>query len=182
MIEYIDELHLYLYDGEIIPSVSQILHEKIFPNKYKGVPQWILENKAIYGTKVHSIIEKLENEQKYEIDSVYIQNSINQYLDLKEKNSIEVLEQEQIVCYKGLYAGRFDMIANINGKRCLCDIKTTAELDLEYLSWQLSMYELAYGERFDKLIAIWLPKKGLAQIVEIKRKRKSEIEKVIKEK
>ena len=181
MIEYIDEIHTYLYEGIIIPSVSQILHEKIFPDKYKGVPEQILSNKAKYGSEVHSIIEKLENGIEYDTSSIYIKQSIEQYRALKEQNSINVLEQEKIVCYKGLYAGRFDMIADINGKLCLCDIKTTAELDLEYLSWQLSMYELAYGKKFDKLVAIWLPKKGLAKLVEVKRKDKEEIEKVIGE-
>ena len=54
-------------------------------------------------------------------------------------------------------------------------------LDEEYLSWQLSMYELAYGKKFDKLYAIWLPKGGIAKLVEIKRKNKKEIEKIILE-
>lgn len=179
MIEYIDDAHLYLYDGVIIPSVSQILHEKVFPHKYDGVPSSVLNAKAEYGTKVHSIIEDLENGREYQNDSVLIQESINQYLYLKEKYKLNVVEQEKIVCYKGLYAGRFDMIANIGNDLCLCDIKTTAQLDKEYLSWQLSMYELAYGKTFDKLIAIWLPKKDLGKIVEIERKDKKEIEKIL---
>lgn len=179
MIEYIDEIHTYLYDGVIIPSVSQILSEKIFIDKYTGIPEQILNAKARYGTEVHSLIEKLENGIECEPSSVWIKASLEQYRDLKAQNNINVLEQEKIVCYEGLYAGRFDMIAEINGQLCLCDIKTTAELDLEYLSWQLSMYELAYGKTFDKLMAIWLPKKDLAKLVEVKRKPKEEIEKVI---
>ena len=97
MIEYIDEIHTYLYDGIIIPSVSQILHEKIFPNKYKGIPEKILFNKAKYGSEVHSIIEKIENNIEYEVSSIYIKQSIEQYKSLKEKNNIKVLEQEKIV-------------------------------------------------------------------------------------
>ena len=34
MIEFIDEPHIYLVNGVITPSVSEILHF-IFPNKYK---------------------------------------------------------------------------------------------------------------------------------------------------
>ena len=181
MIEYIDEVHLYLYNGVIIPSVSQILKEKIFPDKYKGVPENILRAKAEYGRKVHSIIEKIEKEEQYVIGNEYIKESIDEYFELKEIYNIKVLEQEKIVCYNGLYAGRFDMIAKINGKRCLCDIKTTEKLDEEYLSWQLSMYELAYGEEFDELYAIWLPKRNLARLIKIERKEKSEIEKLFKE-
>lgn len=181
MLEYIDSEHLYLYDGVIIPSVSTILSKTIFKDKYKGVPNYILNAKANYGTQVHKIIEDLENGKEYEIDNYIIEVSIEQYKQLKNKYNIKVLEQEKMICYKGLYAGRFDMIANIENNNCLCDIKTTSQLDEEYLSWQLSMYELAYGKKFDKLIAIWLPKKELGKIVEIKRKSKKQILKLLEE-
>ena len=101
----------------------------------------------------------------------YIQEaSLRQYLKLKNRYNIDVLEQEMMIQFEKKYAGRFDMIANVKGYLSLCDIKTTAELDEEYLSWQLSYYELAMGKTFEKLYAIWLPKKGIGQIVEIKRK------------
>ena len=106
----------------------------------------------------------------------YIQEaSLRQYVKLKQKYKIEVLKQEQMICYKKKYAGRFDMIASIDNCICLCDIKTTAELDEEYLSWQLSFYELAMNKHFDKLYAIWLPKKELGVLKEIKRKSKEEL-------
>lgn len=179
MIEYIDEVHLYLYNGVIIPSVTQILQEKLFKDKYKNVPKWILEQKGKYGSKVHSIVEKIENNQDYQVNSVYIEESIKQYYEIKKENKIEVISQEQIVCYKGIYAGKYDMIAKVKGEKCLIDIKTTYELDEEYLSWQLSMYELAIGEKFDKLYCLWLPKGGVGKLIEIKRKDIKEIEKVI---
>jgi hypothetical protein len=61
----------------------------------------------------------------------------------------------------------------------LLDRKTTAELDEEYLSWQLSYYELAKGKRYKKLYVEWLPKKGLGEDVEIKRKSKKELLEVL---
>lgn len=175
MLEYIEEEHLYLYNGIIIPSVSQLLHEKLFKDKYKGIPEYILKTKAIYGSQIHKAIEDLENNIEYHLPSVYQELSIEQYLKLKEKHNIEVLEQEKMVCYKGIYAGRYDMVANVNNELCLIDIKTTAELDLEYLSWQLSLYELADGRKFDKLYALWLPQKNIGKLVEIPRKSKKQI-------
>ena len=180
MIEYIDEIHTYLIDGIIVDSVTQIL-SLIFPNKYKNVPEWILKRKADYGTEVHKIIEMIENKEEPKISSIYVSEALKQYLNLKEKYKIEVLEQEQIVGYKDIYAGRFDMIAEIGGEQCLCDIKTTVEVDREYLSWQLSLYELAYGEKFDKLYCIWLPKGGLGKLIEINRIEKDEIERKLEE-
>ena len=178
MIEYLDEEHLYLVDGIIVPSVTQIL-QKVFPNKYKDIPKWILNNKANYGTEVHKAIEDLENGKVIEIDSVYVNESLKQFGRLKRENQMEVIEQEQMIHYEYFYAGRFDMIANVNGKRCLCDIKTTAELDKDYLSWQLSMYELGYGEKFDKFYCIWLPKGGLGKLVEIERLEKENIRSIL---
>lgn len=180
MIEYIDEIHTYLIDGIIVNSVTQILH-MIFPDKYKNVPKWVLENKANYGTEVHSIIEKIENGEEPKVDSIYVEEAVKQYFKIKKESKLEVLEQEQIVAYRNLYAGRFDMIANVGDKKSLCDIKTTAELDKKYLSWQLSLYELAYGKEFEKFYCIWLPKGGLGKLVEIEKINQEEIEKKFKE-
>lgn len=175
MLEYIEEEHLYLYNGIIIPSVSQLLHERLFKDKYINVPKEILNKKSIYGQQIHKAIEDLENNIEYHLLSIYQELSIEQYLKLKEKYNIEVLEQEKIVCYKGIYAGRYDMVANVNSELSLIDIKTTAELDLEYLSWQLSLYELADGRKFDKFYALWLPRKNIGKLIEIPRKSKKQI-------
>lgn len=193
MIDFLEEPHIYLVDGVITPSVSEILHF-IFPEKYKNVSGYILNKKAQYGTTIHQSVEMLENNLKtmsieeafnvtvQALDLNYIQEvSLHQYLKLKDKYQIEVIEQEQMIHFKDYYAGRFDMIARIKNNLCLCDIKTTAELDEEYLSWQLSYYEMAVGKKFDKLYAIWLPKKDIGQVVEIKRKTKKELMKKLKE-
>lgn len=185
MVEFIEDGHIYLLDGVIIPSVSEILHF-IFPDKYSNVPNYILNAKADYGSMIHESIERLENNLFLpKLD--YIQEaSIEQYKKLKNQYKIKVITQEQMINYQDKYCGRFDMIAEINEEYCLCDIKTTAELDQEYLSWQLSFYELAYmymfgTTYFDKLYAIWLPKKGLGKLVEIKRKSTQELKQKLEE-
>ena len=192
MIEFIEQQHIYLVDGVITPSVSQILHF-IFPDKYKNVDKKILNRKAEYGTKIHESVELYENniktmtlEEAFDVtvqaqELNYIQEaSLRQYVKIKRENYITVLEQEQMIQYEKKYAGRFDMIASIKEKICLCDIKTTAELDKEYLSWQLSLYEYASKKKFEKLYAIWLPKEDLGKLVEIERKTKKEIKELLK--
>lgn len=180
MIEFIEEGHYYLLDGIITSSVSDIL-KFIFPSKYNGVPKNVLNKKAEYGSKVHETIEILEKTGEYIELNTNQQLALEQYLKLKEKYKIDVISQEQMISYEDYYCGRFDMIANVMNKKCLCDIKTTSELDEEYLSWQLSFYELAYGEKFEKLYAIWLPKGNLGRLVEIKRKTKEELLEKLKE-
>jgi len=180
MLEFIEENHIYLYDGMIIPSVSNIL-AFIFPDKYKDVPDYILNAKADYGTLVHKLTEEIDNgktieeiKQAYKFNYI-IEASLNQHIRLKQEHMINPLSQEQRVCYKGLYGGTYDLEANVNGELSLIDKKTTAELDKEYLSWQLSYYELAKGKKYKRLYVEWLPKKGIGQFIEIKRKTKKEL-------
>ena len=83
MLEFLEAEHLYLLDGVIIPSVSEILRF-VFPDKYKGVPAEVLSKKAEYGTKVHEAIEILEKTGEV-IELDYIQKaSLEQYLRLKK--------------------------------------------------------------------------------------------------
>ena len=63
MIDFLEEPHIYLVDGVITPSVSEILHF-IFPDKYKGVDKRILNRKAQYGTAIHESVEMYENNLK----------------------------------------------------------------------------------------------------------------------
>ena len=187
MIEFIKDQHLYLVDGILVPSVTQIL-QLIFPDKYKNVDKTILNKKASFGTEGHSIIEKLDvsniniaKNQVLGIKNKNLEVCIREYLRLVEKHKIEPLEHEKMVSYKYLFCGTLDLIANIEGTRSLCDIKFTAELDKDYLSWQLGMYALALNETFEKCYCIWLPKKELGQLVEIKPKTKEEILKKLEE-
>lgn len=187
MIEFLSEPHLYLKDGILIKSVTQIL-QLIFPDKYKNVDKVILNNKAKFGTEGHSIIEHLDvsdiEEAKNEtlkIKNKDLQICIREYLRLVEKHEIEPICHEQQVSYKYLYAGTLDLIANVNGVESLCDIKFTAELDKEYLNWQLGMYALALGKEFEEYYCVWLPKKSLGQLVKIEPKTKEEILKKMEE-
>lgn len=188
MLEFIENDHIYLYEGVIIPSVSEILRF-IFPDKYADVPEFILREAAEHGTLVHELTERLDLgeslEDLGEINYI-VKSSLEQHLKLVKKHKIKPIEMEQRVHYKGLYAGTFDLIADVDGKRSLIDRKTTYELDKEYISWQLSFYELAYGEKFDKFYVEWLPKKELGQLIEIERIPKEKLtemlEKYFKEK
>ena len=166
-LEYIDECHLYLWDGVIIPSVSDLLKFK-FPDKYKGIPERILREKAQFGTNIHKAIESFEN--GLEIALTGIEEIVfEQYLKVKAKYNIKVREQEKLVCWQGRYAGRLDMIAEVDGVRSLIDIKTTTTQHEDSLKYQLAFYEMAYGEAFEKHYVLWLPKKDIGRLVEIPR-------------
>ena len=194
MVEFLEDTHTYLIDGIIVPSVTTII-KKILPDKYKGIDTKILQKKAKYGTKGHEVIEfigknKLDHTEALndiverfntrEINQ-YLYISLREYLRLCNKHQIEVIENEKIVNYGYEFVGTLDMIANVKGKRCLIDIKFTAELDNEYLSWQLRMYRMAYGEEFDGYYCLWLPKGKIGKLAEVIPKTEEEILKKLEE-
>ena len=185
MIEFIEQEHIYLYDGVIIPSVSEILGF-IFPDKYKDVPKEILKDKADYGTLVHKLCEELDTgktleelKQEYKFNYI-IEATLKQHLKLREKHNIVPISIEQRVCYKGLYGGTYDLEAYVDSELSLIDRKTTAELDKDYLSWQLSFYELAEGKKYKSYMQNGYLK-NLGKLVEIPRKSEKELLRVLKE-
>lgn len=187
MLEFLENEHLYLKNGILVKSVTQIL-QLIFPDKYKNVNKRILNKKAQFGTIGHAIIEHLDISNSdiiektiYSIQIKDLEVCIREYVRLCQKFKIEPLEHEKKVSYKYLFAGTLDLIANVNGIESLCDIKFTAELDKEYLAWQLGMYALALRKEFKKYYCVWLPKKNLGQLVEIVPKTKEEILKKLEE-
>lgn len=176
MINFDEENHIYTVYGKEVPSVTQILKE-VFPNKYEGIPYEILEKKAQYGTDLHKYIEVIEKKKpkkplayikRYFNPDIYQEESIKQYLKIKEEYNIEVLANEKMVFYQLYYCGTLDMLAKVNGKLAIIDIKTTAELDELYVSYQNSLYEMANG-KVDKLYCLWLPKGHLGKLVEVNR-------------
>lgn len=181
MLEFLENEHIYLKKGIILPSVTQIL-QLIFPDKYKNVDKKILKEKSIFGTQGHSIIEHLDLNNTDIVENLNLMGyseeliqCIEEYINLCETFKIEPLEHEKRVSYEYLYAGTLDLIANVDGIESLCDIKFTYKCDKEYLSWQLGMYALALGKEFEKYYCVWLPKNKQGKLVEIVPKTKEEI-------
>ena len=176
MLEFNEENHIYLKDGVILKSVTQILKE-LFPLKYDGIPENILNEKAKYGTELHKFIEIIEKKKpkrpiayikKYYNPNIYQIESLKDYLEIKKKYNIEITDSEKMVVYKDIYCGTLDLKGTVNDKKAIIDIKTTYDLDELYVSWQNSLYEMA-SEPVDELYCMWLPKGHLGKLVKLER-------------
>lgn len=176
MLEFIEETHTYLLDGKIIPSVTQLLKE-IFPLKYDNVPIDILNKKSEYGTQVHKFIEIIEKKKpkkplayikKYYKPNIYQEESLKDYLKIKEKYNIVITDSEKKVHYLDKYAGTLDLKGYVNNKSAIIDVKTTYELDEVYVAWQNSLYELADG-KVDELYCLWLPKGRMGKLIKLEK-------------
>lgn len=146
VLEFVEESHTYIYDGVILPSVTQLI-KKRYPDKYKGVPFFVLNRAAAAGTAVHEAIERFEKEGiTSDLPEFY------GYLYLKDRDGFAVKENEKpLVLFDGkkpVAAGRFDMLTEENGKIGLEDIKRTAKLDIESVTLQLNLYRIGVRQSY----------------------------------
>lgn len=144
VLEYIDETHTYLYDGIVLPSITQLLKCK-FGGKYDGIPKATLDRAAELGTAVHKAIEDYER-QGIETDLPELRN----YKFLKRAYRFSCLDNEvPVVLFEdgeAVAAGRLDLVLEESIGIGLGDIKRTSTLDKQYLTYQLNCYRKAYTQ------------------------------------
>jgi len=151
-VEYYDDEHMYLVNGVIVSSITQLL-KKRFGGKYDGVNSAVLNKAAEEGTKVHKVIELYcKNGEESDIEE------LRNFKFLRKKYGFEVLDNEvPIVLFdegEPIAAGRLDMALKMGDDIGLADIKRTSVLDKEYVGLQLNLYRLAYQQCYDTEITI----------------------------
>lgn len=166
-LEYFDETHTYLYDGLMLPSVTQILGVK-YRNDYASVPPAVLDNAAKRGTAVHKAIENF-NVSGYDDGSEAVRN----FKFLQKQYGFEVLDSElPIVIFKNdmpIACGRLDMTMLIDGQTGIADIKTVSTLNKEKIAYQLNLYRIglmqSYGvdAKFLKIIHL---RDGIRKVID----------------
>lgn len=166
-LEYFDDTHTYLYDGLMLPSVTQILGVK-YKNDYASVPPAVLNNAAKRGTAVHKAIENYNN-SGYDDGSEAVRN----FKFLQKQYGFEVLDSElPIVIFKDdmpIACGRLDMTMLIDGQTGIADIKTVSTLNKEKIAYQLNLYRIglmqSYGvdAKFLKIIHL---RDGIRKVID----------------
>lgn len=145
-LEYFDETHTYLYEGIMLPSVSQILGAK-FRNEYASVPPAVLDNAAKRGTAVHKAIENYNN-SGYDDGSEAVRN----FKFLQKQYGFEVLDSElPLVIFKDdfpIACGRLDMTMLMDGETGIADIKTVSTLNKEKIAYQLNLYRIGLMQSY----------------------------------
>ena len=166
-LEYFDDTHTYLYDGLMLPSVTQILGAK-FRNDYASVPPAVLNNASKRGTAVHKAIENF-NVSGYDDGSEAVRN----FKFLQKQYGFDVLDSElPIVIFKHdipIACGRLDMTMMIDGQTGIADIKTVSALNKEKIAYQLNLYRIglmqSYGvdAKFLKIIHL---RDGIRKVID----------------
>ena len=149
LLEYIDETHTYVFEGEVLPSVTQIIAD---PGDYAGVSEQTLREAAEKGTAMHNAIEQYE---KYGTENDEI-IELRHYKFLKKNIGFKVLESEiPVVLFKDgnpIAAGRLDQLIELNGKKGINDLKRTSTFNYQKVAMQTTLYAMAYKDTYGEAI------------------------------
>ncbi len=141
MIEFREDTHEYFLDGKKLISVTQLMRKHGLAPNYDAVPSEVLRAKAERGTLIHKEIEQYIKNKEIGFTNEFL--AFKRYADAQTNTN--VFESEYIV-YNDICAGTVDLILIENGEFVIADIKTTATLHKEPISWQLSIYAYLYNK------------------------------------
>ena len=167
--------HTYHLTGKKLQGITGTLIPHAIGQKYADVPEHILAEKAKYGKLVHGEIEMyLQGFEPSEPTEEFIA-----FKKWESLTKIKFIQSEFIVSDNENFATPIDAI---DDEFNIYDWKTTYFLDLEYLSWQLSIcayFNELQGNTVNKLYAVHL-RGGECTLHEIERKPNSEVQRLIK--
>lgn len=145
-LEYIDDGHIYLVDGIVVPSITTIL-KKRFGGMYDGISPEVLNKAAERGTAIHAGIEAY---CKTGAESDWEEVHGFKWLQGQYDFSVKDCEVPVILFEDGepIAAGRCDLVVECGGKIGGADIKTTSTLQKEYVAYQLNAYKRAYMQSY----------------------------------
>lgn len=165
--------------GVMLQGITQTLLHKIFPDKYAGIPQHILEAAAAKGTAVHNDIEIAE-----ELETEFTTRQGENYRQMKESEHLVFLTSEYLVSDLEHFASKIDLVFHgSEGGVLLADIKTTQKFDAESVSWQLSIYAYFFhlanpDVKVEKLYGIWV-REEFCELIEVKMHTEEEVQALI---
>lgn len=167
MLKFDEEKHIYTFNGERIPSVTQVM-SPLSAEAYGSIPTETLRKAAEKGTSVH---EAIENYINYGIADIEKENEgyLNGFLNWFEMEKPEDCTAELRIYHPLLkYAGTCDLLCKINGKLTLIDHKTTSKVQNKLCCVQLEAYSQAlkaHGIEIEDKIILHLGKDGTCEAI-----------------
>ncbi len=168
-VEFNQELHIYTLGDITLQGITGMIGRQLFPQKYSDVPKEILDKAAKRGSLIHETIEVMDD-----LGVTSDSEEAKGYTELKELYGLQYEASEYLVSDNRHFASCIDKVYRESGfEFSLGDIKTTYNLDKDYIRWQLSIYaylfELQNPEcKVVRLFGIWL-RGNIHELVEVQR-------------
>ena len=158
-IDFDESTHTYSINGDIASiSVTELLAKHHLSPNFDGVDKKLIKKAAEEGRAVHEDLEKIFNEENYELTT---EQGKNFEKWVKENVKCGVAEQRLGYEYKGMtIAGTADVMGFLKDDTLFVgDHKNTAQFNREYVSWQVSLYDYfarkLKGEKLNGNIFNW---------------------------
>lgn len=177
MLTFDQESHVYKWNDEIVPSVTQLLGEFGLVD-FSSVPKDVLEYKRVLGTAAHYAIDLMEHD---DLDEESLSPEIKPYLEayklFREISGFEPRSTENLLySKKWRFAGTMDQqglhFGSIGQEEAIIDYKCTWKL---YGSCgpQLQAYRILFeennpGVKIKRLFALQLKPTGRYELQEFK--------------
>ena len=139
MLKFYDEVHIYEYNGVVIPSVSELLRF-LSREIYGDINKFILDQAAERGTAVHAATQALDEQGAVECGDD-IAGYLDGYVKFLREHKVEWQYIEKPVAHPELlYAGTIDRAGILDGHKAIVDIKTNSAVKKPLVKAQLNGY------------------------------------------
>lgn len=130
------ESHLYIVDGIVVPSVSDIMRP-LSEGFYRNIPPRILDNARKRGVEVH---EAIEDYIKFGVIRESKREYVEQFILFLQETGLEPVYSE-LRLTNGIYAGTVDLLLKTpENEFVLVDVKATNKINFDLLPVQLCGY------------------------------------------
>lgn len=144
-------MHHYILGLNELTGVTTILKDVIYRDKYTGIDEAVLRNAADRGTAIHEAVQAYMMGVDYELDPDLQPYELDARVawDAWTNNpacaGLVAEAVEYLVSDCKEIASKIDVVRQVGeGKYAIADIKTTYQVDIEYVSWQLSVYKYLF--------------------------------------
>lgn len=185
-------MHHYILELNELTGVTTILKDVMFRDKYTGIDEAVLRNAADRGTAIHAAVQanmmgvdyKLDPDlQPYELDARVAWDA---WINNRACAGLVAEAVEYLVSDCKEIASKIDVVRKVgDGKYAIADIKTTYQIDIEYVSWQLSVYKYLFehqnpNSEVVEMQVFWYDRREKEwQIREIQDKGTAEVERLL---
>jgi hypothetical protein len=170
MIEFREDAHEYFLDGKKLISVTQLMRKHGLAPSYDAVPSEVLKAKAERGTLIHKEIEDYIKHKE-----IGFTTELSEFIKHITENKKTPFISEEIL-YNDVVAGTVDLYFTDG---TIADIKTTATLHKEAISWQLSIYAHLLAYPTERAQAYHFTADGALKVVDIPLKPVAEVERLL---
>ena len=127
ILEFHEDTHTYIYNGEEVPSVSEILRfarNEIYSPSTRN--KAALDKAADRGSRIHRAAEEIDREGVADCDADILPY-VEGYVKFLKEHDVrwEMIEVPLLHLGPNPYAGRLDRYGTVDGKKMLVDIKST---------------------------------------------------------